>query len=93
MNTSAATAAVPVKSILIVFAATVLCALQSGCSVIAFGAGSFAAGAMEDAVMRPYDRALRQGQMTPVEYSRQIRDTSRAVDSVFDPNSAAGPRR
>ena len=76
--------------------ATVLCLfglLQSGCAVIALGAGAIAAGTMQDAAMRPYDRALRDGRMTPVEYARQRAETDRALDAVFCPDPPAGTKR
>jgi hypothetical protein len=62
-----------------------LCLLQAGCAVIAVGAGMLAAGAAEEAAMRPYDRALRHGRMNAIEYARQRSATERSVDALFSP--------
>lgn len=78
---------------LVLFAASGLCLLLSGCTVVALGGVLAAEGAMHGAAMRPYDQALARGRMTPVEYRQQMAQVDRGMEAMFCPPAPVARRR
>jgi hypothetical protein len=81
------------RTALLLFAATSLSLVHSGCTVVAVGGLILAEGALESAAMRPYDRALSRGRMTPNEYRQQLAQVERGADALFHPPPPVPRRR
>jgi hypothetical protein len=76
-----ATCAVSMKAAAL-FVLLVAGALLSGCSIVA-----------EEWAMKPYDRAMQTGRMSPSEYNRKLAETREMADRLDGPWSTRSSRR